>query len=272
MQPPHSLPAEQPRATWAGVSAPARTTARIRRAETALQWQIIIGRIVALLRMKINTRIKKTMCKHTQRAVMAHWATFVPMKTRTRWAQIGLATILLAGCGYNSIQGADEDVKAGWAEVQNQYQRRLDLVPNLVNTVKGAADFERDTLQAVIEARSQAAGLKMDASLLDDPQAFARFQQAQDSLGSALQRLMVVVERYPDIKSTAAFRDLQAQLEGTENRIAVARKRYIETVSGYNKLVRQFPTNLTARYILGVDVRPSFEASAAAAEPPEVQF
>ena len=183
-----------------------------------------------------------------------------------------MAMLVLQGCGYNTILGADEDVKAAWAEVQNQYQRRLDLVPNLVNTVRGAADFERETLQAVIEARSQAAGLKIDESVLDNPQAFQRFQQAQDSLSSALQRLMVVVERYPDIKSTAAFRDLQAQLEGTENRIAVARKRYIESVSAYNKLVRQFPSNLTARFLLGAEIRPTFEAIQGAEQPPEVQF
>ncbi len=180
--------------------------------------------------------------------------------------------VALQGCGYNSIQAADEDVKAAWAEVQNQFQRRLDLVPNLVKTVKGAANFEQETLQAVIQARSQAAGLKVDADVLEDPAAFQRFQQAQDTLGSALQRLMVVVERYPELKATAAFRDLQAQLEGTENRIAVARRRYIAAVSGHNKLVRQFPTNLTARYILGVDVRPMFEAASGAEQPPEVEF
>lgn len=185
----------------------------------------------------------------------------------------GLILLLaLPGCGYNSIQAADEDVKAGWADVQNQFQRRMDLIPNLVKTVKGAAAFERETLQGVIEARSQAAGVKMDASILDDPQAFARFQQVQNQLGSALQRLLVVVERYPDIKTTAAFRDLQAQLEGTENRIAVARRRYIENVATYNKLVRQFPTNLTARYLLGAEVRPSFEAIAGSETPPEVDF
>ena len=186
------------------------------------------------------------------------------------WGLILLLT--LPGCGYNSIQAADEDVKAGWADVQNQFQRRMDLIPNLVKTVKGAAAFERETLQGVIEARSQAAGVKMDASILDDPEAFARFQQVQNQLGSALQRLLVVVERYPDIKTTAAFRDLQAQLEGTENRIAVARRRYIENVAAYNKLVRQFPTNLTARYLLGAEVRPSFEATDGSETPPEVDF
>ena len=178
----------------------------------------------------------------------------------------------LPGCGYNSIQAADEDVKAAWSEVQNQYQRRLDLIPNLVETVKGAADFEQETLRQVIEARSKAASIQVDESVLQNPEAFQQFQAAQDQLGSALQRLLVVVERYPDIKTTAAFRDLQAQLEGTENRIAVARKRYIERTAEYNKQVRQFPTNLTARYILRVDVRPSFEAPAAAAEPPRVEF
>jgi len=176
------------------------------------------------------------------------------------------------GCGYNSIQGADEDVKAAWAEVQNQFQRRMDLVPNLVNTVKGSASFEQETLQAVVEARSKAAGVTLDSSVLDDPQAFSRFQQAQGQLSGALSRLLVVVERYPDLKASAAFRDLQAQLEGTENRIAVARRRYVEQVGGYNKLVRQFPTNLTARYILGVEVRPTFEATTGAEKPPEVQF
>ena len=204
-------------------------------------------------------------------------ASFERMHSRFNWRLAGLALLAayagsLSGCGYNSLQAADEDVKAAWAEVENQYQRRVDLIPNLVRTVKGAADFEQETLQAVVEARSKVAGLKVDASVLEDPQAFSRFQQAQGALGGALARLMVVVERYPDIKSTAAFRDLQAQLEGTENRIAVARRRYIAAVSGHNKLVRQFPTNLTARYILGVDVRPTFEAASGAERPPEVEF
>ena len=183
-----------------------------------------------------------------------------------------LLLVSVSGCGYNRIQGADEDVKAAWAEVQNQFQRRMDLVPNLVRTVQGAADFEKETLEAVIQARSQAAGVKIDASLLDNPEAFARFQETQSALGSALQRLMVVVERYPQLTATAGFRDLQAQLEGTENRIAVARRRYIESVSTYNKLVRQFPTNLTARYILSAEVRPTFEAAEGAEQAPEVKF
>lgn len=196
------------------------------------------------------------------------------MRTRINWRVAGLAALMLSltGCGYNSILGADEDVKAAWAEVENQFQRRLDLVPNLVRTVKGAANFEKETLQAVVEARSKVAGLKVDSSVLENPQAFAQFQQAQGALGSALARLMVVVERYPDLKATAAFRDLQAQLEGTENRIAVARRRYITSVSAYNKLVRQLPTSLTARYLLGVEVRPTFEAESEAQKAPEVDF
>lgn len=182
--------------------------------------------------------------------------------------------LLLAagGCGYNSIQAADEDVKAAWAEVQNHYQRRLDLIPNLVNTVQGAADFEQETLQAVIDARSRATGIQVDAGVLENPEAFRRFQEAQDGLGSALQRLMVVVERYPQLTATAEFGGLRAQIEGTENRIAVARRRYIEAVSSYNKLVRQFPTNLTARFVLSAELRPTFEAQAAAERAPTVQF
>jgi LemA protein len=185
-----------------------------------------------------------------------------------------LAALLLwgTGCGYNDILGADEDVKARWAQVQNQYQRRMDLVPNLVKTVKGAADFERGTLEAVIEARSRATSIRLDESLLDNPEAFRRFQQAQDGLSSALGRLMVVVERYPEIRATEAFVGLQAQLEGTENRISVERKRYIDAVATYNKLVRQFPTNLTARFLLGAELRPTFEAAPEAETPPEVQF
>jgi LemA protein len=178
----------------------------------------------------------------------------------------------LSGCGYNSIQSADEDVKAGWAEVQNQYQRRLDLIPNLVKTVQGAASFERETLEAVIEARAKASSIQMDSSVLDNPEAFQRLEEAQSQLRGVLSRLLVTVERYPELRATANFRDLQAQLEGTENRVAVARRRFVEGVSAYNKLVRQFPTNLTARFILGAELRPTFEATAAAEKPPEVQF
>jgi LemA protein len=184
-----------------------------------------------------------------------------------------LTSFLFAGgCGYNTLQGLDENVKAAWAEVQNQYQRRADLVPNLVSTVKGAAQFEQQTLQQVIEARSKASSIQLNTQDLSNPDAFRRFEEAQRGLSSALSRLLVVVERYPDLKANQNFRDLQAQLEGTENRIAVARKRYIESVGEYNKAVRFFPTNLTARYLLGLEVRETFRAEDAAAKPPEVKF
>ena len=183
-----------------------------------------------------------------------------------------LLAVAVSGCGYNTIQGADETVKAAWAEVENQYQRRMDLIPNLVNTVKGAANFEKETLEAVIKARASATQVKMDASVLDDPEAFKKLQETQGTLGGALSRLLVVSERYPELKATAAFSDLQAQLEGTENRITVARKRFVEAVAEYNKLVRFFPTNLTARFLLGMEPRPTFEATAGAEKPPEVQF
>jgi LemA protein len=186
---------------------------------------------------------------------------------------VGLVVLLvLSGCGYNKLQGLDEDVKATWGEVQNQYQRRADLVPNLVNTVKGAAQFEQQTLQQVIEARGQATSVKLDANALSNPEAFKKFEDAQRNLSGALSRLMVVVERYPDLKANQNFRDLQAQLEGTENRIAVARKRYVEAVAEYNKSVRYFPTNLTAKYLLGLDVRQSFSAEDSATKPPQVKF
>jgi LemA protein len=180
--------------------------------------------------------------------------------------------LVLSGCGYNKLQGLDEDVKAAWGEVQNQYQRRADLVPNLVATVKGAAQFEQQTLQQVIEARAQATSIKLDANALSNPETFKKFEQAQQQLSGALSRLMVVVERYPDLKANQNFRDLQAQLEGTENRITVARKRYVESVAEYNKAVRYFPTNLTANYLLGLKVRETFSAEPSAAKPPEVKF
>jgi LemA protein len=191
--------------------------------------------------------------------------------------RIGIALVFVTafgvtGCGYNRIQGADEQVKAGWAEVANQYQRRADLVPNLVATVKGAADFERDTLEAVVNARAKATSIQATPELVNDPEAFKRFEAAQGELSGALSRLLVAVERYPDLKANANFRDLQAQLEGTENRIAVARNRYIDAVAVYNKLVRFFPTNLTARFLLGAEVRPTFEAREGADQPPQVKF
>ena len=195
------------------------------------------------------------------------------MKTGKQSRAWAVALLLaLSACGYNSIQSSDESVKAAWAEVQNQYQRRMDLIPNLVNTVKGAANFEKETLEAVIQARANATSVKMDASVLDDPNAFLKLQETQGQLQSALGRLLVVSERYPELTATAGYRDLQAQLEGTENRIAVARKRYVDSVADYNRLVRSFPTNLTARYLLHAEVRPSFEATAGAEKPPEVKF
>jgi len=156
------------------------------------------------------------------------------------------ATLVLPGCGYNRLQSTDEQIKAGWAEVVNQYQRRADLIPNLVNTVKGFAAQEQQVLLGVTNARAKVGSIQATPELINDPQAFMRFQQAQGELSSALSRLMVVVERYPNLKSDQNFRDLQAQLEGTENRIAVARNRYIKAVQEYNLVVRHFPTNLTA--------------------------
>lgn len=186
---------------------------------------------------------------------------------------IGLALLfILPGCGYNELQGLDEGVKGAWSEVQNQYQRRADLIPNLVATVKGAANFEQETLQKVIEARAQATSIKLDAQALSDPATFKKFEQAQQNLSGALSRLMVVVEKYPELKANQNFRDLQAQIEGTENRIAVARKRYVESVQTYNTNVRSFPYNLTAQYLLGLKVRETFSADEAAQKPPQVKF
>jgi LemA protein len=196
------------------------------------------------------------------------------MRSRRIHLVVTAAMIVISayGCGYNQLQGLDEDVKAAWSEVENQYQRRADLVPNLVATVKGAANFEQETLQRVIEARSKATSVNIDANALSNPEAFRRFEQAQNELSGALSRLLVVVEKYPDLKANQNYRDLQAQLEGTENRIAVARKRYIASVAEYNKGVRFFPTNLTARFLLGLEPRQSFSADPAAAKPPEVKF
>jgi LemA protein len=190
-----------------------------------------------------------------------------------RHLTIALATLLaLSGCGYNSLQGLDEQVKGAWAEVQNQYQRRADLIPNLVATVKGAAQFEQETLQKVIEARAQATSIKLAAQALNDPATFKKFEDAQRNLSGALSRLLVVAEQYPDLKANQNYRELQAQLEGTENRIAVARKRYVESVTAYNTAVRSFPTNLTAQYLLGLKVRETFSADEAAQKPPQVKF
>jgi LemA protein len=179
----------------------------------------------------------------------------------------------LAGCGYNEFQSLDEKVKAGWAEVLNQYQRRADLIPNIVATVKGEANFEQETLTRVIEARAKATSIQVTPETLNNPEAFNRFQQAQGELSSALSRLLVVSEQYPNLKANQAFADLRVQLEGTENRITVARNRYIQAVTDYNVLVRQVPTNLTAM-VMGYEVKPSFtvQNEAAISAPPAVSF
>jgi LemA protein len=183
------------------------------------------------------------------------------------------AVVSLSGCGYNDLQRQDEGIKAAWSEVVNQYQRRADLVPNLVNTVKGYAAQEADVLKSVTEARSNVGAIKATPELVNDPAAFAKFQAAQSQLTSALSRLLVVAENYPNLKSDALFRDLQSQLEGTENRITVARGRYIKDVQTYNTTVRSFPTNLTAM-LFGMNVKPNFtvENEAAVSKPPSVDF
>jgi LemA protein len=184
------------------------------------------------------------------------------------------ATVLgLSGCGYNDMQRGDEQIKGSWSEVLNQYQRRADLVPNLVNTVKGFAAQEQQILIQVTEARSRVGSIQATPELINDPAAFAKFQQAQAGLSSALSRLLVVSENYPQLKSDANFRDLQAQLEGTENRIAVARNRYIKSVQEYNTLIRTFPNNLTAM-MFSYQVKPNFavENEKAIAAPPVVSF
>jgi LemA protein len=186
---------------------------------------------------------------------------------------IAFLAVLLSGCGYNNLTGADEQVKASWAEVINQYQRRADLIPNLVRTVEGFAKQERDVLVTVTEARARVGSIQATPEMVNDPQALQQFQAAQGELSGALRRLLVTVERYPELKSDANFRDLQAQLEGTENRITVARNRFIETVREYNTLARSFPTNITAM-IFGFEVKPSFavENEAEISKPPEVSF
>jgi len=180
---------------------------------------------------------------------------------------------VLSGCGYNTIQQKDEAVKSAWAEVLSQYQRRADLIPNIVNSVKGETDFEQTTLQNVIEARARATSIQATPELINDPEAFAKFTQAQGQVTSALSRLLVTVENYPNLKANQGFQDLRTQLEGTENRITVARNRYIKTVQEYNTTVRQFPTNLTAM-IFGHKVKPNFAVAdeAAVSAPPKVDF
>ncbi|MEK6788249.1 MAG: LemA family protein [Pseudomonadota bacterium] len=197
------------------------------------------------------------------------------MRLTTRFTAVFalLATLLLSSCGYNTLQAQDEAIKAGWAEVLNQYQRRSDLVPNLVNTVKGYAAQEKDVLIQVTEARAKVGSIQMNADSANDEAALKRFGEAQGALSSSLSRLLVVTENYPQLKSDALFRDLQAQLEGTENRITVARNRYIQAVQSYNTTVRSFPSNLTAM-ATGLQVKPSFtvENEKAVSTAPAVNF
>ena len=190
-----------------------------------------------------------------------------------RWFLILAAVLSLSGCGYNQFQSLDEASKSAWSEVLNQYQRRADLVPNIVATVKGEASFEQDTLTQVIEARAKATSIQVTPETLNNPEAFNKFQQAQGELSSALSRLMVVAERYPDLKANQAFRDLRVTLEGTENRITVARNRYIQTVQEYNVLARSFPTNLTAM-VFSYEPKPNFSVQneAQISTPPTVDF
>jgi LemA protein len=191
---------------------------------------------------------------------------------RLAFASVALV-MLLSGCGYNSIQSQDEQIKAAWSEVLNQYQRRADLIPNLVNTVKGYAAQEQTVLLGVTQARAKVGSIQMTPELANDPAALAKFQAAQGELSGALSRLLVVTENYPQLKSDQNFRDLQAQLEGTENRITVARNRYIQSVQGYNSYIRSFPVNLTAM-MFGYKTKANFavENEAAISKPPSVDF
>ncbi|WP_180036918.1 MULTISPECIES: LemA family protein [unclassified Acinetobacter] len=181
------------------------------------------------------------------------------------------SSLTLSGCGYNTLQVKDEAVTAAWSEVQNQYQRRADLVPNLVNVVKGYAVHEEQVLTEVTQARANVAGLKVDQAVLEDPALFQRYQEAQAQMTGALSRLIAVSENYPDLKANQQFRDLQVQLEGTENRIAVARNRYITTVQDFNAYSRQFPQVMTAK-VIGMDTKPNFSADQSAQTAPTVSF
>ena len=190
-----------------------------------------------------------------------------------RYALVIAVMLAMSGCGYNTMQSQDEQIKAAWSEVVNQYQRRADLVPNLVNTVKGFAQQEKDVLLGVTQARSKVGSIQVTPELANDPQALAKFQAAQGELSGALSRLMAISENYPQLKSDAVFRDLQAQLEGTENRITVARNRYIKAVQAYNTTIRSFPTNLVAM-MFGYKVKPNFsvENEKAISTAPTVDF
>ena len=183
------------------------------------------------------------------------------------------ASVSLTGCGYNDFQRLDEQTNSAWSEVLNQYQRRADLIPNIVATVKGEANFEQETLTKVVEARAKATSIQATPELINNPEAFNKFQQAQGELSGALSRLLVVSENYPNLKANQGFQDLRVQLEGTENRITVARNRYIQTVQEYNVLARSFPTNLTAK-VMGYEVKPGFtvQNEAQISQPPSVDF
>ena len=181
------------------------------------------------------------------------------------------STLTLSGCGYNTLQVKDEAVTAAWSEVQNQYQRRADLVPNLVNVVKGYAKHEEQVLTEVTQARANVTGLKVDKEVLEDPALFQKYQEAQAQMTGALSRLIAVSENYPDLKANEQVRDLQVQLEGTENRIAVARNRYISTVQDFNSYARQFPQVMTAK-VIGMDTKPNFSAEQSAQKAPTVSF
>ena len=196
-----------------------------------------------------------------------------PKAFMKRLLSIFLLAMALTGCGYNEFQRLDETVQARWSEVLNQYQRRADLVPNIVASVRGEANFEQETLTQVIEARARATSIQASPELINDPAAFAQFQQAQGALGSALSRLMVVAEQYPQLQANQAFRDLRVTLEGTENRITVARNAYIESVQQYNVLARSFPTNLTGM-VFGYSAKPNFtvQNEAEISHPPTVDF
>ena len=194
------------------------------------------------------------------------------MRNLSAFLTVGLA-LSVSGCGYNTLQSNNEQIKASWSEVVNQYQRRVDLVPNLVNTVKGEAKFEQDTLTKVIEARSKATSIQATPELVNNPEGFQKFQQAQGQLTGALSRLMAVSENYPNLRANQGFRDLSAQLEGTENRITVARNRYIKSVQDYNVTLRSFPSNLTAM-VFGYKERPNFIVGneTEISKPPSVGF
>lgn len=185
---------------------------------------------------------------------------------------LAAAFVLISGCGYNTLQRLEEATFKAWADVESTLQRRGDLIPNLVETVKGYAAHERETLEGVVNARAKAASVQLSAKDLADPEAMARLQSAQGELSSALSRLMVVVERYPDLKANQNFLDLQNQLEGTENRINVARQRYNRAVEAFNFAIRKFPNNLTNNFLLNLERKTYFQADAAAKEVPEVDF